>query len=82
MIKELQDIAELMAQCPDHVQRNAAQALSNELQQHEEWVSCGCPDSATWTKMQMQRVADRLKEPPKRSRFVVLWEKHNGKLPE
>lgn len=70
MIKELRDVVELIAQCPEHVQRNAAQALSIELAQYEDWVSLGCPDSQTYAAIKMRRVADGLKEwPPKKPRL-------------
>ena len=66
MLKELREIVELIAQCPEHVQRNAAQALSIELQQHEDWVSLGWPDRRTYAAIKMQRVADRLKQWPQK----------------
>jgi hypothetical protein len=67
MIKELKDIVDLIGQCPEHVQRNAAQALSTELQQHEDWISCGRPDRQTWLKIRVERAANRSNDhwPPK-----------------
>jgi hypothetical protein len=64
MIKELQDVVDLIAQCPEHVQRNAAQALSIELQQHEDWVSLGCPDKRKYVSIKLQRAADNIKKYP------------------
>lgn len=70
MLKELQDIVDLIAQCPEHVQRNAAQALSIELAQHEDWVSLGCPDKRTYAAIKMKRVTDGIREwPPKKPWF-------------
>lgn len=75
MLRELCDLVDLIAQCPEHVQKRAARALSSELQAYEDWVSLGCPDERTYRLIRMQRVADRLAAPPRKPRFTELWEK-------
>lgn len=69
MLKELRDIVKLIAECPDHMQRNAARVLSIELQQYEDWVSLGRPDDRTYDAIKMKRLACRPKDWPSKKSY-------------
>lgn len=53
MLKEFRDIIDLIAQCPEDFQRDAAKSLSIQLAQHEDWLSLGCPDRDTYSRIKL-----------------------------
>jgi hypothetical protein len=55
VLKELEDVMKLVAECEEEWQRKAVEALIAIVDEHEDWVSTGRPETGRWQLMKFVR---------------------------